>query len=454
MATDAPQRPAPSARQGIAAALLGLGLFTLYTANGRAIGAGDVVPATFLAVALTHGDGPYLDRFDHVLREPDGRLPGYATDARGHAVSRYPIGPALVASPLVWPQRLAFDLLEPGWASRPDRARFLAARMGKTAASALTALAAVLLWWWLRSHVSAGVALAATLAASLGSGCWPVASQALWQHGPAVLCLTLALVLLDFPRPSRFRLALAGFAAALLVACRPIDLVFAGVLALWVLTHHPRPARIAFFTPAILGAVALASYQLYFFDTLTGGYAAIEKMHPWAHGTRGTFTGSVLNGGLGTLFSPSHGLLVYSPWVALALLGLGRPAVRRRLRTWPLLAWMLPALVPNFALLATYSCWWGGHCFGPRFWIDSMPLLAGALAVGLDTPTRRPRLARAAFAACLTLAVAVQVVGALSYPSTWHGSPTNSDRDHARLWDWRDNELTRGLSEGIHPRAW
>jgi hypothetical protein len=441
---DAPRRLAASVA-------LGVGLFALYNANGRAIGAGDTVPATYLAVALARGDGPFLDRFAPLLRDPDGRLPGYAEDARGRAVSRYPIGPAILAAPIVAVQVAVLDRLEPGW-ERGGRARLHVPRMGKHAASGLAALAVVLLWRWLGRHVRPRAALAATLAAGLGSGLWPVASQALWQHGPAALCLTSAALLLE--RPGRARLAASGGLLALMVACRPVDVVFAGAAAAWVATHQARPGRLAFFLPAGLGAAALAAYHLYYFDTLTGGYAAIERMHPWAHGTRGTFTGSILGGGVGTLLSPSHGLLVYSPWVALALAGPARPEVRARLRRWSLLAWLAAGLAPSFALLATYSCWWGGHCFGPRFWIDATPILAALLAVALDAPARRPRLRAGAFALALGASVALQAVGFLCYPTSWHRSPTNADRDHARLWDWRDNEVTRGLAEGVRGREW
>lgn len=438
-----------------ASILLGLAVFALYTANGRAVGAGDVVPATLLSVALSRGDGVVLDRFDHALRTPEGRLPGYVTESRGHIVSRYPVGPAILAAPLIGPQVLALDWLRPGWERDGKSARRSCERFGKNAAAAITAMAVVLLWQLLKGLGLGRFALPTTLIAALGTGYWPVASQALWQHGPAAFCLTAALLLLLPEHPSRIRLALAGATVALMVVCRPIDLVFAAIVALWVLTHHRRPERLAFFGPAILGAVALSTYNVWFFDTLTGGYAQIEQMHPWAHGTRGTFTGMPLVGGLGTLLSPSHGLFVYSPWVALALATLAVPAVRSRLRAWSLGAWLTVGLLPYFALLATYSCWWGGHSFGPRFWIDAVPVFAPLLGFGLAwawSPRHRAWLA--ALLLSVIVSFVIQLIGFLCYPSTWHGSPTNADRDHQRLWDWSDNELTRGLAEGIRPRMW
>jgi hypothetical protein len=457
--------------RGGRAAALGLACFLVYAANGRSIGSGDVVPASYLAVALVRGDGVVLDRYDGQLRGVDGRLPGYLDERRGHVVSRYPIGPGLVAAPLAAPLAWWLDRVEPGWDQGTDRAA-VRRRMdwiGKTTAAAIAAGAVALLYVLLtRLGQGRGAVAAATIAAGFGTGYLPVASQALWQHGPAVLCLTAAMLGLRSaaarreprppgPRPGwrggMARAALAGAATALMVVCRTVDAVFAAVIGLWALRHLDRPSRWAFFVPAFAIGGLWAAYNVHFFDTLTGGYAEIERMHPWAHGTRGTFTGSLIGGGLGTLFSPSHGLLVYSPWVMVVGAGLFSSQVRRRLfAPWSLPGWLMVALVPSFALLATYSCWWGGHCFGARFWIDATPILAIGLAaaVGGGIAESRFRIATGLVAA----AVLVNAVGFLCYPSTWHNAPTNADRDHARLWDWRDSEVTRGLREGVRPRAW
>lgn len=435
--------------------VVGLGLFLLYSANGRAIGAGDVVPAMFQAVALVRGDGLVIDRFAPVLRTPDGRLPGYAADERGHAVSRYPVGPAIVAVPFLAPQVWWLDRQRPGWEQDRAAARGHVTRMGKQAAALITALATWLLVSLLRDLGLGRLAWPTALIAALGSGYWPTASQALWQHGPAVLGLTAAWRLLREPNPGPGTLASAGALTALLVACRPIDAVFAAAIGLWVVLHHARPERLAFTLPALAGGSALAAYNVWFFGHLSGGYVDIERMHPWAHGTRGTFTGSLLGGGLGTLCSPSHGLFVYWPWVAVALLGLAARPVRRRLRSDSLGLWLTIALIPNFVLLACYSCWWGGHCYGPRFWIDAVPIFAVLLGYTLEWAwTERRRGVLLVLALAAAWAVALSAVGFLCYPSSWHRSPTNADRDHARLWDWRDNEVTRGLREGVHPPAW
>ena len=185
---------------------------------------------------------------------------------------------------------------------------------------------------------------------------------------------------------------------------------------------------------------------------MTGGYAAIEAMHPWAHGTRGTWTAPFLEGASGTLFSPSHGLFAYSPWVALSLLAL---PLARKAGGWSLGSALIASLGVSFVLLSKYSCWWGGHCYGPRFWIDAGPIFGLILARSLEWARAERRWGwLAAFGVAISVSIALQAIGAFFYPSSWHGAPNNADRHHERLWDWRDNEVTRGIKEGVKPRDW
>jgi hypothetical protein len=287
------------------------------------------------------------------------------------------------------------------------------------------------------------------LAAFLGSDLWTHASQALWQHGPAAASLIAALALLHPAPASRRRLFLAGVATTFLFASRLLDAVFAAVIVAWVARTQPR--RLAWFLPApVVGAALLFGYNFWYFGTATGGQARLEALHPQTHGVSGTWTGSLTGGAAGTLLSPNRGLFVFCPWVALALGLAAVPSVTRRLSSLGLAAWLLAALVPYSLLLSKYSVWWGGHCFGPRYWADVIPLFAVVLAVGLDRVRSRAVVALAYLT--ITFSIAVHGIGAFCYPSTWNQSPLNVDLHHERLWDWRDTELSRCLVEWVRGR--
>lgn len=432
-------------------------LTACYIANGRYVGSGDCVPAMYVPIAMARGDGPWLDRFESFLAGPDGRLPGYCEKSRGHVVSRYPIGPGLLLTPLVTPQVWLRDLSDPDWDRSAESCRQAARHMAKNATAVMASVSMVILWLILRSQFGDSAALFGTLAAALGSGMWSTAAQAPWQHGPAVFSLCVAMGVLKFGRDFRLAGVATGFFAAMIVVCRTVDLPIAAALGLFVLRRKPG-MRLGFLVSSIAVAGAWSSWNVYFFDHLTGGYAEIEKMHGWAHGIQGSWSTPLATGLAGTFLSPSHGLIVYCPWV---LAVLAAPAVLKRIEDpndRRLTAVLGLSLLPTTLILAKYGCWWAGHCFGPRFWIDSTPILA-VFAAGLWGHASSlngfwRNAIRGTLALALFWSAGLQAIAVATYPTTWHSVPTNADRDHRRLWDFRDNEVTRGLREGPHPREW
>jgi hypothetical protein len=104
-------------------------------------------------------------------------------------------------------------------------------------------------------------------------------------------------------------------------------------------------------------------------------------------------------------------------------------------------------LIPYLTILSKYSVWWGGHCFGPRYWTDVIPLFAILFAYGLDWMLARSRVWVTISVMTVIFSIAVQLIGAFCYPSTWNFQPQNVDLHHERLWDWRDTELSRSLNE-------
>lgn len=431
--------------------LLFLALLVIFLGNRRAtISTYDTLPNEWLPVALIRGEGPFLDES---FPTPPGswvRLPDYAAFSHGHVVSRYPIAAAILAVPLTLPQVWYLDRVVPGWDRDPNDRTWFNTRMAKNATAILVAMTAIALYHVLYAIGLGRVALPTVVASVLGSDLWAVASQAPWQHGPAALVLTSIIgLLLRRPVPP-WRLMTAGLATASLVAIRSIDVVFAAVVVLWLLRSQPRGLA-WFIPPAIPVAVALLGYNFWYFQAWEGGQAQLEALHPAVHGVRGIWTGNPIEGAAGTLLSPGRGLFVFSPWVALALMAL--PASARRIGEHPIVAWLLWGLLPYFFMLSTYSVWWAGHSFGPRYWIDAVPLFAILLGFALDRARAwtRSRTLPALFAVAIVWSIAVQLIGAFCYPSSWNWLPANVDRHHERLWDWHDNELLRCLREGRKP---
>jgi hypothetical protein len=95
------------------------------------------------------------------------------------------------------------------------------------------------------------------------------------------------------------------------------------------------------------------------------------------------------------------------------------------------------------ALISTFSCWWAGLCFGPRYWTKVVPLLAIVLGMALAWARVRCRPIFAVSLVLIVVSIGVQFLGAAAYPSGWEDHAQEDDRFTQRLWDWSDSELSR-----------
>jgi hypothetical protein len=434
--------PTDSARTRRCCVAIVASLFVLYNLNFREIGVLDPVPATLLpASLLTEGDAD-LDEFrellasDHYGRNVLGF--GAVQERDGHLVSSYPIGAAVLAAPFyalpVWL----------GWLEDWRDYRLVA----KLAASLMVALSAGLLFLAGAQLAGAQAGLVAALAYGAASNAWTVGSQALWQHGPGMLCLSAALLLvLRLERGGGAATAFAaGAALGLAVACRSLNAIPSACLGLFVLVRHTRLVP-GFALPLLAVAVWQAWYNLSTFGDLRGGYDAIyqSQWHAWRGLSQdNALTHPLGQGFLDVLLSPSKGLLVYTPWAAFALVGLAAAVRATRFPLGRYLAlWVLLVLV----VLAKNQLWWGGSGFGPRYLCEALTALALAIAWLWPRMATRPVL-RTGFATCVALGFAVQVIGAFTTPCGWHDDPVVVDRNPSRLWDWRDPQLLRCLRAG------
>jgi hypothetical protein len=433
---------------------LGLAVFlvVVYESNDHELATHDTVGNSLLPLAILRGEGIFLDARWPSVQTWNSNPMWIAESWHGHRVSRYPIAPALMAVPVFAPQLAWTDRRYPGWDRDAKLAQGWSRWMSKRSLEILAALAAVMLHRHLIRLGLGRVAWLAVLAAFLGSDLWVAGTQAFWQHGPAAFALVCAIVLLHPVPVSRWRLSLAGVAVAFLFACRLTDTLLVAAIVLWLARTQPR--GLFYFLPApILGACLLVGYNLVFFGSIIGGLAGLEALHPQIHGVSGTWSGNLIEGFSGTLFSPNRGLFVFCPWIALALAVAPVPAVARRLASHRLLCWLLGALVPYLIVYSKYSVWWGGHCFGPRYWTDVIPLFALLLAFALDWMWERSRILFALAMLAIAWSIALQAIGAFCSTSDWNLFPKNVDQHHERLWDWRDTEISRCLSqELLHSR--
>lgn len=372
-----------------------------YLPAGRSGGSGDTLPARLVAFSLLREGDFDLDEFAFahdegaVARFPQlGGVPYYLRKVGDHTYSAYTVAPTVLALPVLAPFVLA----------GVDPASPLAAFAEKLAASLIVALSAAALFCLLRGRLSLRWALFLTAVYAFGTSSFATSSQALWQHGPGQLCLSLALLWMA-PASGRSRPVLSALALGAAVAMRNTNALAALPLGLWLVWRH----REAWWRLALAAAAAPGLLLAYYLHTFGAPGPVAESFHM---GLASGFRQIPLPEGLwGVTISPMRGLFFHSPVFLLALAG-GGIAVRKR---EPLFAMAFLGALAVVPLVSKWIVWWGGHCFGPRLLADTMPLWALALVPAVSLPRWPGRLLRRIAVALGSLSIGIGTLGAVLY---------------------------------------
>jgi hypothetical protein len=425
-----------------------LGLVLVYHANASVADEGDAVPSAKLAHALLETGKPSFDperfpemfkwRADPPLELVDGSsVPSWNKRFQGKTLGQWRKdgyltlhGPRyfIVASPMrdahlstFGPIPGMFNLpfaallhsIDPGLGGKPE----LQLAITKLTASLVIAGCAVLIFVTALRTTDRARALLAALVYGLGSCAWAVSSQTIWQQTVSQFLLVLgaSCLLGAIDKPAVAALAGLAFGAALAVR------VTAGVVLLsafvFLCLRHPRSV-LPFALGALPGPLAIAGYNAYYFGNplvfaqgLVGHAVAVEKT-----GSPDLWQTPLWKGFLGLLVSPSRGLLIFSPVLALSAWGI--VAIWRSARFESFRPLTIAALV-MMAIQSTWFDWWGGWAYGYRPWFDVMPLLALFIVPVLKAATAT-ELRRAVFGVAFSFSVLVQALGAFSYDRTWN----------------------------------
>ena len=411
----------------------------MYFANGREIGSVDSQPTKYAArelllrgsLALNHvvGATPELLSRHTIVLAADGRYR-----------STYSPVPALTAAAVSWPLAASgiLDL----------RGEHAPGRIAKFAASLVTAVAVAIAFLTVRRWLPITPALFLAIGLGLGTGLWSTVSQTLWQHETSILGFVLAIHGLTARTPGPARGLVIGVGVALACSSR-LSVVPAGfVLLLATWACHGTRTMIAALSVVSIAAAVLILHNVNAFGHVLGPLPYLESLHGQFHATDRSFR-LAWDGYAGLLISPSRGLLIFSPIVAVAALGFraawseGWHAAQR---------WCLLAAAAQFTLYGAYSVWWAGHTYGPRYMLDVLPFLVPGAALGM-TGLRLRSVAGVCAALALSWSMAVSALGAYVYPAElWNTSPSEVDRYHERLWDWRDTQIRRALQTPPNPR--
>ena len=414
----------------------------VYNSNGREIQSYDSQPTKFTARELALHGRLTLDAI--VASAPAlAERSAFQRDRSGHYRSAYSVLPAIEAATIGWVLHTigAVDLTAP----------LAAGLVAALTASLLTSGAIALVFSALTRRMNRRPAALMALSLGFGTNLWPLASRSLWQLETVSFGFALALHAWWRPRDETTRRhVLTGAAGLALTGCARLETAPAIALLLVGLVFRLGVLRAA---PGLLlvaaAAGGLMAAQWSWFGSVLGAKMLLQSSGLEAHGVTGTFSTQPWIGAVGLLFSPSRGLIIFSPIALVPLVGLFM--LWRRRDTAGERWWTAAALV-QYAGYACYSMWWGGHTYGPRYLVDALVPLVPAAAVGLSWIAAR-RWRRLAASAALSWSVIVAATGAFCYPhERWNTDPADVDRHHDRLWDWRDPQIVRCWQTGPSPQ--
>lgn len=403
-----------------------LGLLLIYHINGKPLPEVDCVAAPYTAWALVQHGSPDLRPYPEACRTCKQILVVRET-SDGKIVSMRPLGSSLMALPVIAPFALFGD--------QPLSSMNML-HLGKLTGALCVAGAAVFFFLICRRLVPTA-AWPATILFALGTTLWPVASQALWMHGPATFWVTLALYLLltmkDEGRPSVARAWFAGLALGFAVFTRPTTAFFAVASGCVGLSQRRWKTTFAMTLGGLLPVILLLllNYQ-WFGHPIKGGYYNDK----WGAPT------PLWLGTAGLLAAPSRGLLIYSP--ALLLVPLGCYALFRRTegtQSWIkgiLGSWLLAAVI-TLLFFAQWHDWRGGWCYGPRFLAESMPVLCLLFAFAYALITPQWRWTGIALVSLSVMVHFMGIAGRRGYSNWNHRHPVH---DHGKcLFSWNDTQI-------------
>ena len=302
-------------------------LFPIYLATASVVFLRNIDASTnaITAWSLVRHGTPVAVGFEGAEARQGEFLPGtpWIVESDRGPIAQYPPGAALTAAPVFGAASLLgadSEIVSLPMAGTPDRldAPLPPAWVGGVAGALTTSIAAATIAVTVSARSRHRSGLAAGLILGLGTSAWLVAGTNIWQHGPAMMWLAIAVALAD-----RDRLAPSGLAFAMAVLVRPHAAVIAACvgIAIGLRRRSVRPIFTIGLTSS-LGLLALVGFNWWAFGSpsIVGGYGGTFSNNMTSSGAAdlGWFAANVGGG----LFDSQRGLVPFSPFLLALVPGL------------------------------------------------------------------------------------------------------------------------------------
>jgi hypothetical protein len=373
----------------------------------------------------------------------------------GHIYSYYPMATPLLITPMVW----LINIVYPAF-YKEDFYTYLAehapnthtAKMEKILASGFVALSAVFVYLIGRHYLAVNKSLFLAFIFAFSTSMWSTASRALWQHGPSVFFILIAIYLLVLPSKKPFMFLLVGIILGYGYLIRPTNSLEVMFLGIFILFNH----RKYFYNYALGVSAILIPYILYNWITYHNifppySYQLFERLS-----TLRVF-GEAL---AGTLISPSRGLFIFSSIFLFSIYGIYQRIKLNKISFSNLDLFFTGILLSHWIITSLFEDWGGAWSIGPRYFVDVIPFLVYFLIPVFQGNLLTKPIWKYLFITTITISTLIQFHSSTSiYPFMWNGKPQALVDAPERKWDWGDLQFLRGFCqnnplEGKAPACW
>jgi hypothetical protein len=357
------------------------------------------------------------------FRSDNGGYRYQVTESRGKVEYYFPLGPVIIALPVVGlANLLGVDAAsqKKTFGVRNDQA--LQAVHMLVCVYVIIGISYIFARAWFGPALSVAFAILTLYGSIVG----PTVSTGFWSIDPEIVLTGLSLLALrdGAGAHARRRGAALGVVLFLGFLCRPTFALFIlCVFAYLAVRNRPMLFVAGPVAAALLGGFIL--FSEYHFGTYLPPYYLASRLSS-AH---------ALTALHGLLLSPSRSIFIYSP-VLLVLPFVWAGGFVRGNRAWMIM--LTAAIALQFAADVFFPDWWGGKSFGPRI-LANMSFLACLLAIEslghMASGSRRHALA--IVFPIWALGLAVNLTGLVNDSTNWWSEFPSVDDYPAAIFDWR-----------------
>lgn len=320
----------------------------------------------------------------------------FVVNKQGKVVSNFPVFTGIIATPIyIIYSHFSKELLSAtSFASLSVQA---AAFLTATLLSTITAYGIYAL---ILHHVNdRRLSIILTLFTIFGTEISSTTSRFLFPQTTALLCLVFALLFYE-----RKQFILLIIFSGLAFIARPSTSVITLPFIFFLAQKTPYFKNVRAYTYVYIIYLIFTGFVLWYASQYMDSIIALAPQY-----TSSRFTGSLIEGLTGILFSPSRGLFVYGPVFLFAIIPL--------VTLSSILAPYTIGIILYTLLIAKWDMWWGGYSHGYRMLLELIPLLAVSLSRYIKSPGIFPSIKL--FVMCVLMVYSIIIhtyLGSFMYP--------------------------------------